>query len=194
MNTRSKMIGSAVLFSTVTSLTSLVSCTNHFSESYVDRSVGFNGSFEHVKKGLPVNWMLYTQETAQEGEFDIEIDSSLAIEGSQSLKFTVKECSAKGGRYSPGIAQEVAVIPGEKFKVSFYLRNENCEFIAKVNAVSAFGKEDGPQLHSSKDISDWKKHEYTYQIPDGMKRLRFELNVLSAGNLWVDDVRIEKIK
>lgn len=35
------------------------SCTSQMSQSVTDETAGLNGGFEHVKEGLPVNWLCY---------------------------------------------------------------------------------------------------------------------------------------
>ncbi len=37
----------------------------------------------------------------------------------------------------------------------------------------------------------WREFIYTYTVPEHYSNIRFELNVLAPGTLWVDDVRIE---
>jgi len=46
-----------------------------------DDSADFNGSFEIVKSGLPVNWTFYNPP----GDVEISLDIMDAVEGNQSL-------------------------------------------------------------------------------------------------------------
>ena len=46
-------------------------------------------------------------------------------------------------------------------------------------------------VQSAQQSPDWNYYEYTYTIPDKMKAIRLEMNVLQKGTLWIDDVKIE---
>jgi len=164
------------------------------SESIMDESLGINGSFEHAKNGIPYNWLLYTPNTVEKGDFDIFLDTLVFKDGRQSLKFSVRECSSAGGRYSPGLAKEFAAKPGEKYQVSFWYFNQRSEFIAKVRGVSAFKGEDGPVFKSDDTTDEWTKYESEYTIPEKMNALRLDINILQPGNFWIDDIRIERIQ
>ena len=97
-------------------------CMTHMSESSIDLSAGFNGSFEHFTGELPSNWWVYTQKTAGEGDFTIRRDTSEFTEGKQSLRFTVISCTSQGGRFSPGISQEILFKPGEEYRIGFCVK------------------------------------------------------------------------
>ena len=62
----------------------------------------------------------------------------------------------------------------------------------KIRGVSAKTGIEIPMQISNEVANDWKLVETTYTIPTQMNRLRFELNVLSPGSFWIDDVKIEK--
>jgi hypothetical protein len=163
------------------------------SESTRDDSAGLNGSFEHAADGLPANWLLYTPRTAGSGDFDIAVDPTESKDGAQSLRFQVRECSARGGRFSPGISTEYAATPGDTYKVSFWIKNSGSEFAVKIRGVSAFDGQDGPMVNSRETTDTWQRFERTYTIPPTMRALRFEMNVLRPGRVWIDDIRIERV-
>jgi len=171
---------------------SFISCMREMSESSMDPIVDYNGSFEEIKESLPINWLVYTSKTAGAGDFSITADTSTYADGNQSLKFLVNNCSPLGGWRSPGIAQEIPVTAGDTYHLSFFLKNEGTAFSVKISSVTAFEGVEGPSFQSSESINEWKKYEYVYQIPANMKRLRFEVNVLSEGVFWIDKVEIEK--
>ncbi|HAQ18650.1 MAG TPA: hypothetical protein DCR40_05360 [Prolixibacteraceae bacterium] len=171
----------------------LNSC-DQMSESIIDKSIGTNGSFEHAKNGLPVNWFLYTPKTVQTGSFDIITDTTEFKDGKQSLKFLVRECSAMGGRLSPGFFQEFhETKPGETYKVSFWIKNRGSEFIVKIYGVSDMKGEDGHVLKSKETFDTWRLFEYLYTIPPKVW-IRFEMNILQPGSFWIDDIKIERVK
>lgn len=171
----------------------LGACMKQMSESAMDDKAGFNGSFEHLKQGLPSNWLVYTPNTTGEGDFSITANTSDFVEGKQSLQFLVNSCSDKGGRYSPGIAQEIPAKEDEEYRISFWVKNENTTFVVGIKAVNATEGVEGPVLRSSETISEWKKHEYTYTIPKLMNRLRIEVSVQKPGVFAIDDIKVEKI-
>ncbi len=39
----------------------------------------------------------------------------------------------------------------------------------------------------------WREFEYTYTVPETYGNIRFELNILQPGTLWIDGVRIENV-
>lgn len=163
------------------------------SETETDKSVGFNGGFEFSKNSKPVNWLLYTAKTTKTGDFDIVLDAKDYKSGTQSLYFNIRECSNIGGRYSPGIAQEIEAKPGDKYKISYWVKNINSEFVVKINGVSAFKKDTGPINRSSQTYHEWTQFEHEYTIANKMNRLRIELNILKPGKFWIDEITIDKI-
>jgi hypothetical protein len=169
-------------------------CMKQMSESSADTNAGFNGSFEHIKDGLPANWLVYTQNTTGEGNFTIMPDTSDYMEGKQSLKFSVQNCSHKGGRFSPGIAQEMTVKEGEEYKIFFYIKNEGADLRITIAGVNAFNRSEGIVLHSSETIYEWRKFEYKYKIPSSMDRLRFEVSILKPGTMQIDGIEIGKLE
>jgi len=162
------------------------------SEIEKDQKVGFNGSFEISKNAKPVNWLLYTNKTTKSGDFDVELVSSEYVMGKQSLFFDVRECSNIGGRHSPGIAKEIKAQPGETYKISYWVKNTEADFIVKVSGVNAFKKDEGPINNINQTNSNWTKYEHIYTIANNMNRIRFEMNVMTPGKLWIDDVKIVK--
>jgi hypothetical protein len=140
-----------------------------------------NGSFEVTESGLPVNWLLYTPKTVPTGDFDLVIDTTEYKEGSQSLKFVVRECSRAGGRLSPGFAQEYEAAPGDTYRVSFWVKNDGSEFVVRIRGVSAMEGDDVTIVKSQEAIDTWQAFEYDYTIPEKMNALRFEMNILQPG-------------
>ena len=165
----------------------MMSCSS-MSRHTTDASAGFNGGFEVTHKGLPVNWIVYSPNTVADADFDVSVDTARMVEGKQSLKFDVRASSGMGGRKSPGIACEVPTSKGETFQVAFSIYNDGTSYTVSLRAVSAKAGVDGPTFQSSTSNSSWHRVEWEYVIPTGINRLRFELNVLSAGTLWIDDV------
>ena len=120
----------------------------------------------------------------------MSLDKSEFKDGQQSLKFVVNTCSSVGGVASPGFAQEIAVAPGSKHKVSFWVKNNGSTFSVKTGAVGAKTGAVKTVLHTNEQIDYWTQFEYNVSIPEGYKALRFELSILKPGTFWVDDIKI----
>jgi hypothetical protein len=180
--------------SVLTSVATFALCgCARLSETTVDPAAGLNGSFETTKAGLPVNWLVYTPTTVPAADFDVVVDTTESKDGRQSLKFLVRKPSPTGGRLSPGLSQIFKGHPGETFKVSFWAKNDGSEFVARVGGVAAKTGVYDTIVKSTETIADWRQFEHVYTIPPQMNALRFEMNVLQPGALWIDDVRIEPV-
>ena len=179
------------LLMTVAAIVQFSGCT-WMSEEIRDKTAGINGSFEITKSGLPVNWLVYTPKTVPAGDFDIIIDTTEFKEGKKSLKFMVRQCSSIGGWYSPGFCNEYSAQPGEIYRISFWVRNHGSEFIIKIGGVSAVQGEYDTIVKSHETLDTWQPFEYYYTIPENMKAIRIELNILQPGSFWIDDIKIGK--
>ena len=111
------------------------------------------------------------------------------------MKFLVRECSDSGGWHSPGLSQEYKAIPGEIYKVSFWVKNDGYEFAILIGGVSAFEGTTETIVKSKEKTEEWKYFEYDYKMPleETFDRIRFEMNVLHPGTFWIDDIKIESI-
>lgn len=163
------------------------------SETINRTSAGLNGDFEITVSGLPVNWILYTPKTVPDADFDLIIDTEEFKSGKQSLKFIVRECTQTGGWHSPGFTREIDAIPGANYRVTFWIKNAGSEYRFIVGGVSAKTGEYGVDMRSSESIDEWRKIEYDFKMPDSYKRLKFELNILKPGTIWIDDLKVEEI-
>lgn len=189
MKTNSIILTVALVIASLAAILA-ISCSKQMSETVSDEEIGYNGGFEQIENNIPVNWLVYTPETTGSGDFDISADTQNRKEGKQSLKFDVRSCSDKGGRFSPGVSQERRVDAGDNFKISFWTKNQGAAYLIRIHAVSATKQAGGIELKSEESSNDWVYHEYQYTIPEKMNKLRFECNVLVPGTFWLDDVSI----
>ena len=165
---------------------------SRFSEYILNESVGTNGGFEHTQCGIPVNWIVYSPSTIPTGNYELIFDKADFKEGKQSLKFLVHECSATGGWHSPGFTNEYPAITGEPYLISFWIRNEGCEYVVRIGGVDATTGQ-YETVDSSKDTTEsWKLIEHEFTIPQRYEVIRFELSIRSPGSLWIDDIKIER--
>lgn len=178
----------AKTFLVVLVLCGLAACK---SEEKKNDEVGFNGGFEVFEGGLPVNWIVYSNKTTGEGDFDIIKDSIDHAEGKASLKFVVRSCSGKPGRFSPGFTREIKAEQGSTYKVSFKAKSNGCHWRLNVSGVNAFNGSEIKEISGTDTLQGWQSYECDYTIPEKMERLRLELNVLSAGELNIDDVKVD---
>ncbi|MFY8020610.1 MAG: carbohydrate binding domain-containing protein [Bacteroidia bacterium] len=170
---------------------SLMSCSAQMSESKKNTQVDFNGSFEVFEDGLPVNWLVYTSKTVKTGDFSISSDANEFKLGKQSLRFDIKNCSAAGGRFSPGIAQEIPVKSGETYTVSFWAKNTGSDFVCTIAGINSFARGSTTSLKSNNNSGEWTYYTAQYQIPEKMDQLRIELNILQGGTVWLDGIEIK---
>ena len=152
-----------------------------------------NGGFERTRSGLPVNWLVYAPSTIPTGNYELIFDAADFKEGKQSLRFLIHECAATGGWHSPGLTRELAAISGESYLVSFWIKNEECEYVVTAGGVAAKSGRYETIDSSNESTHSWKFVEYPITIPKPYENIRFELSIRSRGSLWIDDVRIEHI-
>lgn len=168
----------------------LLAACSPLSEQARDPSVGRNGGFEFVRDGLPVNWLVCSPETISRGSYTLSFDSLDYKQGKQSLHFDVQECSGEPGWRSPGIAQQYPAPGGSTHRVRFWIKSEGCEWSVSAGGVSAKTGDMGLLASYDVDLEGWQYVEREVLVPVRSDSLRFELNIHSAGKLWIDDVRL----
>jgi hypothetical protein len=159
-------------------------------------SAGFNGSFELVKSGLPVNWYIHYP-PIKNGDAELSLDTIDAVEGNQSLKLSVHRVDDVGGWRAAGLFQLRPAKAKSLYKVSFWLKNQGCEISLLINSEKP--KKAPPanrRLLGEEEtgINRWRQFEYLYTVPETYDNIRFELNIVQPGTLWIDDVRIEEVQ
>ncbi len=173
----------------------LFSGCQSMSEKIIDKNAGLNGGFEVSQNGLPVNWLVYSTRTVPNADFKIILDRQTFKEGSQSLRFEVKQCVATGGWHSPGFTNEFSEIGkfmGQaRYKLSFWIKNDGAKYNVSAGAVTSM-KGDMKTLVENDQSDKWKMFEYKLEVP-AEHWLRLQLNILKPGTFWIDDIKIEKI-
>ena len=115
----------------VLAIITLLGC-GPLSEQVKDKSAGMNGGFEQTESGLPVNWIVYTPETIPTGDYDLLFDQADFKEGTQSLKFLVREVGSTGGWHSPGITKQYPVTPGASYRISFWIKSQGSDWFVLI--------------------------------------------------------------
>jgi hypothetical protein len=157
-----------------------------------DPSTGLNGSFEKTKHHLPLNWYIYAANDYQKN-YILSYDTLFVKEGKQSLKIKIQKVNpSEQLSRKPGFLRRVDTTAGKKYKVSFWVKNEGCDFRI---AVYNLGKRNiKPVIRTNENFADWKYFEHIHLVPEKFSKLNFEVNIFSPGTFWIDDVRIEKIE
>jgi len=162
------------------------------SERTVEKSAGINGGFEVSKRGLPVNWLFYTPKTVPDADFKIVLDTIEFKEGRQSIRYDVIKCSDSGEWRSPGFTREFFELEGQgTYLLTFWVKNNGAKYRITAGGVKAKGSAMKTLLESDKKSSGWEKHEFEVNVPETMW-LRVQLNLLSPGTFWIDDINIHK--
>lgn len=186
----------------------LNACGTPMSIREKSESAGFNGSFEIVKSGLPVNWYIHYP-PIENGDVELSFDTRDPIEGDQSLKLIVHRVVPRGGWRSAGLFQVTPAKAKSSYKVSFWLKNQGCKIrviIRNEGKDPIFGPSEAviqdlakhPPIRKSlgeeeTGINTWRQFEYIYAVPETDGSIRFELDIVQPGILWIDDVRIEEV-
>lgn len=175
----------------------------------IDSSVDENGSFEVVRAGMPVNWIL-DRYAIRNGEAEFLLDTTDAVHGQQSLKVVVHE--VHDDRWlAPWFFRTGPAESGATYAVSFWLkstacvvemviRNEGKDPLFGFGSLSEAEREDyaaHPPVRrilggGETDTVKWRQFRYVYKIPETDGSLRFELRIVRPCTLWIDDVRIER--
>lgn len=164
-----------------------------FSECIKQPGAGVNGGFEILHNNLPVNWYLYTPATVKKGSFTITVDTRDVVEGKHSLVFNVKESSAEGGRFSPGLFQEFEVQPGSSYRIRLKVKNDQATVKFRVVPVSTKQQGNPTEQHIPSAGERWQEITLVCDTKPDFTRMRVELNILSAGLVKVDDFVLERI-
>lgn len=172
----------------------------------MDPSVDENGSFEVVRDGLPVNWII-DRHAIRDGEVELSLDTTDAVDGKQSLKLVVHAVDDRSW-LAPWFFRTGAAEPGVTYAVSFWLKSTACVFemvIRNEGKDRLFGltgaeKQDyaaHPPIRrviggGETGTDEWRQFRYVYKVPETDGSLRFELRIVRPCTLWIDDVQIER--
>ena len=81
--------------------------------------------------------------------------------------------------------------------MSFWLKNQGCKVSLLLNSEKPKEAPSANRRALSEEetgINTWRQFEYVYTVPETYNNIRFELDILKPGTLWIDDVRIEKVQ
>lgn len=163
----------------------------------VDRAAGYNGSFEFVKSGYPANWYVYHR-PLDDGDGEMSLDTADAVDGTRSLKFAVSKANPVGGWRSPGLFQVSDAEEGRSYRLSFWLKNRAAKIRLLITSETHESREPRILIIEIIDAErtgnqTWRQFVYTYTVPAHYANIRFEMNIVAPGTVWIDDVRIEPL-
>lgn len=190
--TMSKLINRIIWPTSLVLLYVLVGC-KQMSELVTDDSAGLNGGFEVSQNGLPVNWLMYTSNTAADSKFEITLDREHFKEGEQSLSFEIESCTPNGGNASPGFTQQFDVTPGRQYEISFWTLNAGTEYRVSAGGVSPMTGNMNVLLQTDVSNQDWEQHKLVTEAMGENEQLRIEVNILKPGTFWIDDIKIVEL-
>lgn len=170
-----------------------------------NEAAGFNGGFEVVqpvrgidgaRQGLPANWYFHA-EPLLEGDAELSLDATDPFGGGgRSLRLDVQEADSVAGAHTTGLFQVVPARALGTYRVGFSLKIRDARALVVIRSESASEATPGrveayDEVHTGRDT--WRRFEYVYSVPEGFENIRFELNVIRPGTVWLDDVGIEEI-
>jgi hypothetical protein len=139
-----------------------------------------------------VNWLIYTSNTVPNSEFKIYLDTIEFIEGKQSLRFDISKCSDIGEWHSPGFTNEFFEYKGlATYTLTSMVKNNGTKYRITAGGVREKGGEMKTLIETTEKTDGWKKLEFEVKVPEKMW-LRVQLNILTPGTFWIDDIRIYK--
>jgi hypothetical protein len=172
-------------------------------------SLGYNGSFEIERAGLPVNWTS-SRYPIKNGDAEFSIDTADAISGDQSLKIVVRRFS-NSSRWKPFLFQVREAEQRKTYAVKFWLKCQGCRVLIEIGNEGKYYPFGGQSEAEKQDYAahprirqlldeteignnEWRQFQYRYTVPETGGSIRFELKFLRTGTLWIDDVRIERVE
>ncbi|NOZ46233.1 MAG: hypothetical protein GXO79_05565 [Chlorobi bacterium] len=171
-------------------------CTNKFIDNNMDDSKGFNGSFEIINNGYPVNWLIF-KPAIQKGNVNFIIDTIDAKQGKNCILLDAKKVSGSSKAWKkPGMENQFKIKPGVKYKLSLWLKNENSSFY--VSWITAT-KDKKRHLRSKKFIeteisfSTWYYFKEIIEPAENEELLLLDIVMDKPGKLWIDDVNFEEL-
>jgi hypothetical protein len=172
----------------------------------MDSSVDENGSFEVVRSGMPVNWIM-DRYAIRNNEVEFSLDTTDAVDGQQSLKIVVHAVDDHSWN-APWFFRTGPAEPGATYAVSFWLKSTACvlEMVIRnegedpLFGLSTAERKDyaaHPPIRrviggGETDTDRWRQFRYVYKVPETDGSLRFELRIVRPCTLWIDDVQIER--
>jgi hypothetical protein len=174
-----------------------------------DKTLGYNGSFEIERAGLPVNWTS-SRYPIKNGDAEFSIDTADAISGDQSLKIVVHRFS-NSSRWKPFLFQVREAEQGKTYAVKFWLKCQGCRVLFEIGNEGKYYPFGGQSEAEKQDYAahprirqlldeaeignnEWRQFQYRYTVPETDGSIRFELKFMRTGTLWIDDVRIERVE
>lgn len=163
-------------------------------------ATSWNGSFEIVESGYPVNWS-FSQAPIEQRDMSVVLDREVVHEGQQSLRVEVLRAVAGPEVFEqvwakPSFSTRATIEPGSRYRLSFWLRNAGAKVHVRWVATSKdyqrhFRFRD--MLETSLASADWTRVEDEITAKEGEQLLELIFVVSEPGLFWCDDVRVQEV-
>jgi hypothetical protein len=81
---------------------------------------------------------------------------------------------------------------GRAYRISFWLKTR--EAVIRLRICSeALNPSPNPIIESINAEDEWRQFVYTYTVPAHHDSIRFEINIIAPGTMWIDNVRIDPL-
>jgi hypothetical protein len=88
----------------------------------------------------------------------------------------------------------ITIIPEHTYKTTFWIKNRGYKFLVRLECTKGYELGHVSKVLETSDTMDnWTKFEFLIPTYKKEIHIRFELNILGPGTLWIDDVRIEEV-
>jgi hypothetical protein len=193
---RKRIIGQPVL----AVLVLLAACASPRYIIYSRPATAWNGSFEIVESGYPVNWS-FSQSPIEQRDMILVLDRGVVHEGQQSLRVEVLRAAAGREVFQqvwakPSFSTRATIEPGSRYRLSFWLRDER----AKVHVRWVTTSKDYQKHSRFRDVletslatAEWTLVEDEITAEEGEQLLELIFVVSEPGLFWCDDVRVEEV-
>jgi hypothetical protein len=160
----------------------------------------WNGSFEIVEAGYPVNWR-FSQPPIEQGDMILVLDREVVHEGQQSLRVEVRRAPPGPVVFQqvwtrPSFSTRATIEPGTRYRVSFWLRNEGAKVHVRWVTTSSdyyqhFRHAD--MLETNLATAEWTLVEDEIRAEEDEQMLELVFVASEPGLFWCDDVRVEEV-
>ena len=157
------------------------------SEEARPATVVFDGGFEATVSGkLPTSWRIDKHYGQIPQGATYAVDDTVAHAGKQSLKITNPSAEAIPALV---LSNPVAVVPGETYVITAYLKGEDP--IGEASLMALRSDYNGADRAPIEITDEWRRYRIVFKAAEQAEAYvaRFDVN---AGTVWIDDVSMMK--
>ena len=157
-----------------------------------------NGNFEQIREGSsPVGW---TWALARNTQAEFALDDEERIQGSQSLKITVKDDTGQVNLMPEATAMATPQ-PGARYELSVWVKTQNLSYNRfMVTPAIRFNfrptrVRPTPLFNLMDDVgttTDWKQLTMQITAPNDAREFILDM-IITEGTVWIDEVSLTRI-